>query len=116
MDVISLRSKQALTISREIGDRRGEGIRLGNLGNAYRDLGRVEQAIKHYQQALAIFREIGDRRGEGNQLGNLGLAYSKQNQPDLARQYLQQALDIFIEIKSPAADQTRRLLDELPPP
>ncbi|NWJ98649.1 MAG: tetratricopeptide repeat-containing protein, partial [Chloroflexi bacterium] len=31
---------------------------LGNLGNAYADLGRVEEAIGYYEQALAISREI----------------------------------------------------------
>jgi len=35
-------------ISREIGDRRGEGARLGNLGLAYAYLGEVERAIEHY--------------------------------------------------------------------
>ena len=32
-----------LLISREIGDRRGEGQGLGNLGNAYRNLGQIEK-------------------------------------------------------------------------
>ena len=50
--------EQALTISREIGDRRGEGNRLGNLGNAYADLGRVEKAIDYLEQARTIFAEI----------------------------------------------------------
>jgi tetratricopeptide (TPR) repeat protein len=48
----------ALAIAREIGDRLGEGNRLGNLGLAYRDLGQVERAIEYYEQALAIFEEI----------------------------------------------------------
>jgi len=64
--------EQALAIAREVGDRRGEGNRLGNLGNAYADLGQVAEAIGYYEQALAIAREIGDRRGEDNHLGNLG--------------------------------------------
>ena len=39
--------------------RRAEGRHLGNLGLAYRDLGKVENAIQTYEQALAIAREIG---------------------------------------------------------
>ena len=50
-------------IAREIGDRRGEGNALGNLGIAYADLGQVEKAIGYYEQRLVIAREIGDRRG-----------------------------------------------------
>ena len=50
------------SIFREIGDRRGEGNSLGNLGNAYAALGETRRAIEHYQQSLAIGREISDPR------------------------------------------------------
>ncbi|MCC6896781.1 MAG: DUF4062 domain-containing protein, partial [Anaerolineae bacterium] len=55
-------------------NKQAESAHLGHLGNAYSDLGQVQQAIDHYQQALIISREIGDRRGEGNHLGSLGNA------------------------------------------
>ena len=45
------------------------------IGEAYRELGRLEEAIGCYQQSLAIFRETGDRHSEGLPLNNLGLAY-----------------------------------------
>jgi tetratricopeptide (TPR) repeat protein len=90
--------EQALIISREIGDRSGEGADLGNLGIAYSNLGQVEKAIEYYEQALVIAREIGDRRGEGNQLGNLGIAYSNLGQVEKAIEYYEQALVITREI------------------
>jgi tetratricopeptide (TPR) repeat protein len=102
--------QQALVIEREIGtastpgppawmaSRRSEGTILGNLGNAYADLGQVERAIEHYEQALVIRREIGDRRGEGADLGNLGNAYCNLGQMERAIEYYQQALDIVREI------------------
>ena len=65
-----------LEISREIGDRLGEGTSLGNLGIAYYSLGEYRKAIEYHEQHLEISREIGDRLGEGNSLGNLGLAYT----------------------------------------
>jgi tetratricopeptide (TPR) repeat protein len=37
--------QQVLTIYREIKDRLGEGNSLGNLGNAYRNLGKYDKAI-----------------------------------------------------------------------
>ena len=49
---------KALTISREIGDRQGEGSHLGNLGRAYDSHGQYDKAIEYYTQALAIFEEI----------------------------------------------------------
>ncbi|MCP4283077.1 MAG: tetratricopeptide repeat protein, partial [Gammaproteobacteria bacterium] len=61
-----------LTAAQKLSNRQGEGAHLGNLGNAYSDLGQVEKAIEYYQQALTISREIGHRQGEGNHLGNLG--------------------------------------------
>ena len=64
--------ERALNISRKIGDRRGEGADLGNLGNAYAGLGETRKAIEYHEQALAISREIGDRRGEGNLSGQPG--------------------------------------------
>jgi tetratricopeptide (TPR) repeat protein len=50
--------EQAQAISREIGDRRNEGAWLGNLGNAYADLGQVDHARECLEQALVIFEEI----------------------------------------------------------
>ena len=90
--------EQALVIAREIGDRRGEGADLGNLGSAYPNLGQVEQAIEYYEQALVIAREIGDRRGEGADLGNLGTAYAALGQVGQAIEYYEQALVIAREI------------------
>ncbi len=52
--------EQALVIAREIGDRRGEGNALGNLGIAYADLGQVERAIGLLEQAMRIGQEIKD--------------------------------------------------------
>ncbi len=103
---------QALAISREIGDRRGGGADLCNLGLAYSDLGQLEKAIGYYEQALAIAREIGDRRGEGNDLCNLGLAYAALGQVEKACGLLQEALMIFEEIRSPNADTVRGWLEE----
>jgi tetratricopeptide (TPR) repeat protein len=84
--------------AREIGDRRGEGVALGNLGNAYAALGQVDQAIGYYEQGLAIDREIGDRRGEGADLGNLGNAYYSLGQVDQTIGYHEQALAVAREI------------------
>ena len=59
----------AVTAARTLGDRRGEGATLGNLGLAYAELGEVPKAIDHYQKRLVIAREISDRRSEGHSLG-----------------------------------------------
>ena len=77
-----------------VGDRRGEGAALGNLGNAWADLGEPRRAIEHYEQHLAIAREIGDRQGEGNALANLGLARAELGEPRKAIELYEQQLRI----------------------
>jgi tetratricopeptide (TPR) repeat protein len=86
--------ENCLKIAQAIGDRRGEGIALGNLGIAYDGLGQHERAIDYHQQALIISRMIADRRSEGNVLGNLGLAYKYRKQYEHAIDFYQQDLAI----------------------
>ena len=90
--------QKALTIYREIGDRKGEAKSLGNLGVAYDSLGEYPKAIEKYQQSLAIKREIGDRKGEANSLGNLGIAYQNLGDYPKAIEFHQQSLAIKQEI------------------
>ncbi|MDQ3651205.1 MAG: tetratricopeptide repeat protein [Acidobacteriota bacterium] len=90
--------ESALHAARKLRNRQSEGNHLGNLGNAYADLGEVRTAIDYYQQALMIAREIGDRRGEGSGLGNLGNAYKNLGEVRPAIEYYQQALAILREI------------------
>ncbi len=90
--------EDALNAARQLKDRYGEGIHLGNLGLAYADLGETHKAIKFYEQQLNIVHEIGDRRGEGNALGNLGLAYTALGETRKAIEFHEQQLKIVREI------------------
>ena len=67
---------------REVGNRRTEGVVLGNLGGLLQKEGQMEEALRHYQEALAISREVGDRRSEGLVLGNLGALHARQGRLD----------------------------------
>jgi len=90
--------EQALTIARQMGDRRGEGNALGNLGNAYHRLGDHPKAMGYHEQALTISRQIGDRQGEGATLGNLGLAYHRLGDYPKAMGYHEQHLAVARQI------------------
>ena len=50
---------QALVISREVGDRAGEGTALNNIGAVYHGQGQYDQALEYYQAALLIARDLG---------------------------------------------------------
>ena len=93
-----------------MGDRRGEGNDLGNLGLAYADLGETRRSIHFYEQALLIDREIGDRRGEGTALWNMSLALDQLGQRAQAIQYAEQALIIREQIEDPRAAKVRAQL------
>jgi tetratricopeptide (TPR) repeat protein len=91
-------SETALAAARQLKDRALEGRHLGNLGNAYKDLGETRHAIECYEQALVVLREIDDRTGEGVALSNLGSAYADLNETRRAIELYEQALVIAREI------------------
>lgn len=88
----------ALVAARRLQDRKGEGATLGNLGNAYVNLGETRRGIRFYEQTLPILRETGDRRGEGVALGNLGLAYFNLGKTQESILFHEQQLAITREI------------------
>jgi tetratricopeptide (TPR) repeat protein len=99
-------------IGREFGDRKGEGIALGNLGLAYADLGETKRAIEYYEQQLIIVRDLGDRRGEGIALWNLSLALDGLGQRARAIKYAEQSLTIFEQMEDPNGARVRTKLAE----
>ena len=87
----------ALVAARQLKDKNMEGAHLGNLGNAYADLGDAKKAIEYYEKCLTIHQEIGDRRGEGNDLGNMGVSYKNLGETHKAIEYYERALVIYRE-------------------
>ena len=82
---------------KEGGDRRSEGIALGNLGNPHFEKGDFEQAMDYYAKALELHREIGNRRSEGVTLSNMAYQYHGHGMMDESRQCSIQALEIHSE-------------------
>ena len=46
--------KKHLAIAQELGDKGGEGMAYGNIGNAYNDLGDYQLALDYHKKDLAI--------------------------------------------------------------
>jgi DNA-binding SARP family transcriptional activator len=65
--------KVALASVQRLGDRRGEGLILNNLGMAY-EFTDVDAAVGYLRQAILIRREMGDHRGEVQSANNLTAA------------------------------------------
>ena len=90
--------KAGLTATRKLNRRSDEGQYLCDQGNTCVALGRVEEAIGHYEQSLSIAREVGDRHGEGVRLSSLGNAYSTLGKLEEAIEYYEQSLIIAREV------------------
>ena len=86
--------EESAEAARKLGNQDREGLALGNLGVAHRQLGEPRRAIEYYEQQLKITRETGDRRGEGAALNNLGIAYKNLGETHRAIEYYEQHLEI----------------------
>lgn len=90
MDEAREYQQQALHIHRKIGDRRGEGAALYNLGEIALDQAHYTRAAAFHEQALAISREIGDRQGEALSLNALGFIHRELGRYAEARAHYEQ--------------------------
>jgi len=67
--------EQARDAYRAEGDRLGEAIVLGYLGNCRKHFGEYEAALELLDQALTMKRDLGDRLEEAKTLNHLGLVH-----------------------------------------
>jgi len=88
----------AATAARGLGKHLNEGICLGNLANAYAELGQLRRALEFCEQALVISRKFDDRTSEGAILGNAGNIYAQMGEVKRAIESYEQALLISREV------------------
>lgn len=94
-----LRSEQeALTIWRQIGQKRGLAYSLNEMARAQNVLGQSKEAMKNFNEALEIRREIGDKRGLGDTIIDLGNLVDDRGDHESALKLYKEALGIEREI------------------
>ena len=86
--------QQALTILREVQDRRGEANALSSLGEVALQRGQLEEAEAYYRRALVMVREMHDRFLEAGTRSGLATIYVQRGEHDLAEELYRQALDL----------------------
>jgi tetratricopeptide (TPR) repeat protein len=89
---------EALQVFTDIGDKRGMGATLGNLGNLLADLGELQAAVNCYERGLRLDQETGYKRGIGFVLAGWGRALIEQDKLSDARSKLEESLKIRKEI------------------
>ena len=86
--------ERSLALAREIGERRGESILLGNLGDLLFDRGDDRRALGYYEQQLALTRTLGNRNEEAQAHKAIGDVRARRGDFDGARQSYEAALVI----------------------
>ncbi len=84
--------EQALALHRQAGDRLGEAITLGLIGNCHKRLADYPLALQYLGTAVAMKRELGDRLEEGKTLSHIGLVYWEMGQYSQAIDHFQEAM------------------------
>ncbi|MDQ3577646.1 MAG: tetratricopeptide repeat protein [Actinomycetota bacterium] len=99
---LALREEIARThgddVTTAIGNLHGTSIALANLGVAFREMRRYEDALGPLHRALDIARDINDRHGESYTLIKLSDTYRQQGRVDEALTASAQALNIRRDI------------------
>ncbi len=88
------RHDESLGIRRELGDRRGSAVSLGNLGSVAQHQGYYAAARLLHEECLAIMRDIGERQSVSIALNNLGQTAMAQGDYGAARRFHRESLEI----------------------
>ena len=88
-------AERMLRLARTAGNRRGEGLALDLIGNAYWALERPGVAIGYFDESARVFREMGDLSREANSLKDLGIACRTAGRHDEGILHLSRAVELF---------------------
>jgi tetratricopeptide (TPR) repeat protein len=92
--------QQDLPIWRELGDRQGETIALGNVGADWLWFGEFTQARQHLEEALKVCRAIGSRQMECGPQGNLSQLALWQGDAAQALVQAHAAVDVAVAVQA----------------
>ncbi len=91
--------KEAEQLQRELGDQRGLGTTLINLGTFHNDRGQYDQGLALFKESLQIQRDIGNQNFEALCLNNIGSAYLSRGQYEDAQTYFERSLQLREKLK-----------------
>lgn len=83
--------QKVVTLAKAVSQPNTEALALDSIGDAYKALGKNEQALDYYLQSLAIFHQVKSWQ-EGFMLRAVGLLYQRMGQKQKALDYFEQDL------------------------
>lgn len=87
--------KRALTLGRALGNPLHVGTALTNLGNVYRESGRLVEAAKAYGESIRYHRLSGDRRKEASGHSGLAVALSQLGNFNASLPHFEKAIEMY---------------------
>ena len=90
--------EESLRIRRELGDKRGIAMSLGNLASEALRRGDHEQAATLCEEGLSLARALGDKGSTATFLGDLGVAMLVRGDPERTTELMKEGLAISQEL------------------
>jgi tetratricopeptide (TPR) repeat protein len=89
---------QALELSQELKDKKGEVTALGNMSRGYMIIGENKKSLEYAQKSLTLSEQCGDKKGFSDSLSDMGNVYHELSNYDKALEYYQKSLKIKKDI------------------
>lgn len=90
--------KQALALSRQLKDTKGEAGALLSLSRCYREVAKYKEALEYSRNALKIFNKLGDKKSAAACLLSSGIVYMRTGNFDHSLEDLSNSLEISKKI------------------
>jgi tetratricopeptide (TPR) repeat protein len=91
------RFEEAMSIFREIGDKKNQGLAFERIGNTFHDQGKFAQSQGQYARALEIYHEIQWTGGISSAIGNLANTLDAMGDLKGSLKMHDEALQIFVQ-------------------
>ena len=91
-----------MKLAKELGDKEGEGIAYGNLGDVYFSLGEFQEAITYHEKSLDIAREAKNCAEEGKACYAIGCCFESLGSLDEAERWLRLSKETFDNLRKPS--------------
>jgi DNA-binding CsgD family transcriptional regulator len=90
--------REALSLSREIGDPALVAHSLNRVGNWHSNVERTVPALSHHAEALTLFEGLRDARGVAETVDLIAMTHHVAGDGLVATEYYERAIDLFTEL------------------
>lgn len=91
-------TREAMTLAREVGDKKGLAACYNNLGVAYRNQGALDLALANYFKSLEIYKELNNPEGIATTKNNIGTIYSMKKNFAQALTFFEESHQGFVAL------------------